>query len=122
MPKLSQEGRGEETLGGRLTSVRLARGWTQQRLADAVGTSQAVVQRIETGKCRHPRIIDELAEALDVSPAWLMYGSRVVEDLEREAIETATAWSRLGEPHRSTLRDMIFRFVREAESERAKVA
>jgi transcriptional regulator with XRE-family HTH domain len=109
MPKLLRDGRAKETLGGRLTAKRLGKGWTQHELAARVGTSQAVVQRIETGKCRHPRIIHELAQALEVSPAWLMYGNHVIEDLEEEAIDTARVWSRLAEPHRSALKDMILR-------------
>jgi len=117
MPKLSKEGRGSETLGGRLTKCRLKKGWTQHQLAAVVGTSQAVVQRIETGKCKHPRIIDELGEALDVSAAWLMYGVSVIDGLEEEAIETARAWSRLDEPHRSALREMILRVVAETEGD-----
>lgn len=119
MPKLSKEGRGSETLGGRLTDCRLNKGWTQHQLAAVVGTSQAVVQRIETGKCKHPRIINELAEALDVTAAWLMYGVSVIDGLEEEAIETARAWSKLGEPHRSALREMILRVAAETEDESA---
>ena len=38
----------------------MKKGLTQHELAAHVGTSQAVIQRIETGKCRHPRIIEEL--------------------------------------------------------------
>ena len=119
MPKLSKKGRGHETLGGRLTRSRLKKDWTQHQLAEKVGTSQAVVQRIETGKCRHPRIIQELASALEVSPAWLMYGACAVDGLEQEAIETARAWSRLMEPHRSALKEMILRFAADAESRSA---
>ena len=53
-----------DNLGARLTRSRLRHGWTQHELAHSVGTSQAVVQRIETGKCRHPRNIDRLATFL----------------------------------------------------------
>ena len=116
MPKLSTQGRERDSLGGRLTTSRLRRGWTQHELAARVGTSQAVVQRIETGKCRHPRIIVELADALDVSPAWLMYGATAVDGLDQEAIETARAWLRLSEPHRSAMRDMILQIARETEA------
>ena len=115
MPKLSNKGRGRETLGGRLTRSRLKKEWTQHQLAERVGTSQAVVQRIETGKCRHPRIIRELAESLEVSAAWLMYGASAIDGLEQEAIDTARAWSKLMEPHRSALKEMIMRFAADAE-------
>ncbi len=99
------------TLGGRLTYSRVEKGWTQHQLAAAVGTSQAVIQRIEAGKCNHPRILTELAEALEVSPAWLMFGVHVIEGLEQEAIETARAWSRLMEPQRTALKEMILRIA-----------
>ena len=76
-----------------------------------------MVQRIETGKCKHPRIIDELAQSLEVSPAWLMYGVNIIDGLEQEAIETARAWSALGEPHRSALREMILAVAAETEED-----
>ena len=100
-----------DTLGSRLTRSRLRRGWTQHELAKHVGTSQAVVQRIETGKCRHPRNIDRLADVLAVSPAWLMYGAEVMDGLEPDAIETAKAWSNLTEPHRTALKEMILKIA-----------
>lgn len=109
MPKALERCGDTSTLGGRLTASRIGKGLTQHQLADAVGTSQAVIQRIEAGKCSHPRILNELAAALDVSPAWLMYGVNVIEDLELEAIETARAWSRLTEPQRTALKEMIMR-------------
>ena len=50
-------------------------------------------------------------EALKVSPAWLMFGVTVIEGLEQEAIETARAWSRLMEPQRTALKEMILRIA-----------
>ena len=111
MPRAIERQAGTATLGGRLTFSRVEKGWTQHQLAAAVGTSQAVIQRIEAGKCNHPRILNELAEALDVSPAWLMFGVEVIDDLEQEAIETAKAWSRLMEPQRTALKEMIMRIA-----------
>ncbi|MCB1741979.1 MAG: helix-turn-helix transcriptional regulator [Gammaproteobacteria bacterium] len=96
-----------------MTRVRLRKGLTQHQLAHTVGTSQAVVQRIETGKCKHPRNIDQIADALSVSPAWLMYGVEVMDGIEQEAVETARAWSKLEEPHRSALKEMILKIARE---------
>jgi hypothetical protein len=52
-----------------------------------------------------------LAEALEVNPAWLMFGVHVIEGLEQEAIETARAWSRLMEPQRTALKEMILRLA-----------
>jgi transcriptional regulator with XRE-family HTH domain len=97
------------TLGGRLRRRRLELGWTQVRLAEAVGTSQAVVQKIENGKSLRPRILEELARALGVSPAWLMFGAEEAGGLSEEALELARAWSRLEEPHRTAMREAILK-------------
>jgi transcriptional regulator with XRE-family HTH domain len=97
------------TLGGRLRRRRLELGWTQVRLAEAVGTSQAVVQKIENGKSLRPRILEELAGALAVSPAWLMFGVEEAGGLSEEALELARAWSRLEEPHRTAMREAILK-------------
>jgi transcriptional regulator with XRE-family HTH domain len=113
MHRFSRDRVDSDSLGARLTKSRLRRGWTQHELARNVGTSQAVVQRIETGKCRHPRNIDRIADVLEVSPAWLMFGAEVMDGLEQDAIETAKAWNNLSEPHRSALKEMILKIVDE---------
>ncbi len=97
------------TLAGRLRKRRREFGWTQVQLAEEVGTSQAVIQKIENGKSLRPRILEELARALDVSPSWLMFGVEEVSALDDEALELAKAWANLPEPHRSAMRDAIFR-------------
>jgi hypothetical protein len=33
-----------------------------------------VIQKIENGKSRQPRIMEDLAIALEVNPAWLQWG------------------------------------------------
>lgn len=97
------------TLAGRLRNRRKAFGWTQVQLAETVGTSQAVIQKIENGKSLRPRILEELAAALEVSPSWLMFGVEEVGELSGDALELARAWANLPEPHRSAMRDAIFR-------------
>jgi ribosome-binding protein aMBF1 (putative translation factor) len=42
------------TLAARLRSKRRQLGWTQERLAEAAGTTQAVIQKIENGKSLRP--------------------------------------------------------------------
>ena len=64
----------KEAIGIRLRETRLDRGFTQERLGELAGTNQAVIQKIENGKVRHPRIVDGLAVALEVNPAWLQWG------------------------------------------------
>jgi len=102
--------RGENvSLAHRLRSRRKELNWTQTQLADRVGTSQAVIQKIENGKSLRPRNIDGIARALGVTPAWLMFGAGNGITLAEEAIEVANAWQQLDEPQRSALKAEILR-------------
>ena len=58
----------------RLREARTARGLTQAELGKLAGTNQAVIQKIENGWTLRPRMVDGLALALDVDPAWLQWG------------------------------------------------
>ena len=62
------------SIGARLRDARISKGFTQEELGKLAGTSQAVIQKIENGRVWHPRIVVELAVALDVNPAWLQWG------------------------------------------------
>lgn len=97
------------TLGGRLRQRRKELGWTQMLLADKVGTSQAVIQKIENGKSLRPRILEQIADSLGVRPAWLQFGVEEVGELNEEAIELARAWSKLDEPHRTAMKEAILK-------------
>lgn len=110
--EMTKRGKSHEdlgTLGGRLRKRRKELGWTQMYLAEQVGTSQAVIQKIENGKSLRPRILEQIADALEVRPAWLMFGVEEVGELNEEAIELARAWSKLSEPHRSAMKDAILK-------------
>ena len=100
---------GPEHIGVRLRTTRRDKGFTQDQLAKEAGTNQAVIQKIENGKSLRPRILEELARALDVKPAWLMFGVEEAGELSEDAIELARAWARLKEPHRSAMREAILR-------------
>jgi transcriptional regulator with XRE-family HTH domain len=101
-----------DTLGSRLRRKRRERGWTQEELALRAGTNQAVIQKIENGKCLRPRKIDEIAQVLDVNPAWLMFGEEANSTLlDEEATEVAKAWNHLPEPIRSRIKRNIFEQV-----------
>ena len=65
---------GIDNVGSRLRMVRREKDLKQAELGGLVGTSQGSIQKIENGKSFRPRMIMELAEALDVSPAWLQFG------------------------------------------------
>lgn len=56
-----------ESIGRLVHDARTARNWSQQRLADELGTVQSAVHRIETGQQNLSlSMIDRLAEALDM--------------------------------------------------------
>ena len=100
------------TLADRVKRTRKERGLTQQRLGELIDSNQASIQKIENGKSLRPRNIVELAKALRVSPSWLMFGHASVEEffaeeLDAEALEMADAWSKLAEPHRSSIKQAI---------------
>ena len=95
----------------RLRETRKNRELTQQELGDLAGTNQAVIQKIENGKSLRPRNIEHIAGALDVRPAWLMFGVNEVEDLDEEAVQVARAWTRLKEPERSAMKETIRRLA-----------
>ena len=62
------------SIGIRLREALLSKGLTQVELGKLAGTSQAVIEKIENGRIWHPRVVVELAVALDVNPAWLQWG------------------------------------------------
>lgn len=56
-----------ESIGRLIHDARSARGWSQQRLADELGTAQSAVHRIETGQQNLSlSMINRLAEALEM--------------------------------------------------------
>ena len=96
-----------DSLGERLRSKRREMGMTQEQLAERADTTQAVIQKIENGKSLRPRKIDKIAAALGVKAAWLMFGSDRFDHVDEEAMEIASAWSRLDEGLRNELRAKI---------------
>ena len=62
------------SLGERMRFRRRELGLTQDELALLSGTNQAVIQKIENGKSLRPRKLDVIADALNITPAWLLYG------------------------------------------------
>lgn len=58
------------TFGSNLRTVRIAKGYTQQELADIIGSQQPAYSKIENGETNVTlKTINKLAQALDVSPA-----------------------------------------------------
>ena len=62
------------SIGTRLKQLRMRKGQSLQRVADAVGSSKAHIWELETGKSANPSItlLTRLAEHLGVSTAYLV--------------------------------------------------
>lgn len=63
------------TLAERLREARKAASMTQKTLGDAVGVSQAAIQKIETGRAAQTTKLLDIANALRVRPEWLSSGT-----------------------------------------------
>lgn len=64
--------------GHRIETLRVERGWTQQKLADMVTQagyriSQSGIDKLEKRDARRPRGIREIARVLGVNEDWLLY-------------------------------------------------
>lgn len=68
------------TLGGRLAEARLKRGFSQETLGDMIDRTRITINSYEKGKFE-PGIsmLDHLAKALGVSPAYLAFGMHGVQ-------------------------------------------
>ena len=62
------------TTGDRIRQARMAKGMTQEELADKLGVKFGVISKYETGRVKNLKreTIAALAEILDVKPSWLM--------------------------------------------------
>jgi DNA-binding XRE family transcriptional regulator len=63
-----------KAFGERLAERRDVLGMTQDALGRAVGYTQQTIQGLEIGKTKRPGRIVDLAEALQTSVEWLLYG------------------------------------------------
>lgn len=64
-------------MGARLQATRIARGLTKAALARTVGLSPSAFAKIERGGQSGVDVVESLAQALKVSPAWLAFGQGV---------------------------------------------
>lgn len=72
-------------MGARLQAVRTERGLTKAALARRIDLSPTALANIENGAQSGVEVIEALAKALDVSPAWLAFnqGPRVLPPSRR---------------------------------------
>jgi transcriptional regulator with XRE-family HTH domain len=75
-----------DTFGGRLREARRRKVWRQEDLSAASGVAVVTISRLEAGYGTAPRqsTVRKLADALDVDPAWLLFG-----DVEWEGKDAA---------------------------------
>lgn len=80
-------------MGARLESVRIERQLTKAALARQVSLSPSTVADIEKGAQTGIDVLEALAKALDVTPAWLAFnqGPRELPKRRRAAKPTAPA-------------------------------
>lgn len=67
-----------QTLAERVAKRREQLGLSQKTLAEKIQVSQQSINKIESGQTRSPRNLDRLAEALEASPQWLLFGDESV--------------------------------------------
>ena len=111
------------TIGARLKYARDQLGWTQDRLATAIGTSRGVVTNIEAEKTEpQPIVVKAICSAMGLNPEWLMYGQNQMiatptsEETLNELREIA---SRLPEAMQLVLLDTAQSMVKRLEIERS---
>lgn len=85
----------------RIADARIARGWSQEDLARAVGTTQQTIQRWETGQT-DPQVgkVAAISAALGVTMSYLLgvepLSSDSLTDEERSLLATFRACNRTG--------------------------
>lgn len=95
------------TLAERLMWARRQKRLTQQQLADAVDASREQIAAVESGRTKMPRKIINLAEVLEISPAWLQFGVEELDELSEESIRMALDIDSLDPMQRASLRHLI---------------
>ena len=61
-------------IGARVRDARIARGLSQDKLAEFADTIPGVIEKLENGEVLLPLIVVEMATVLGVTPAWLLWG------------------------------------------------
>lgn len=97
----------------RLKEIRRKRGFSQQKIADAIGVSRAAIHQMEKGNIQRTSHILKLAMLLSVSPAWLEFGEGDVDsgqfDLSEQEVELIRQFRALNEEDKNTVINIITR-------------
>lgn len=104
------------TLGERIKLTRKALGFSQSELADKVGISYAQIGRYETKDTQPPaKTLTVIADALEVSPDFLLYGSNDEKAKTRlsdpELINQFKAIEDMDEDDRNVVKKLIDAFI-----------
>lgn len=111
------------TIGERLKEARKARGYTQDTLAEKIGTSRGVITNIEHDKVDEPQsmVVTTICNVLHISKDWLLDGVGTME-LSDEAVKNAkvlleinTLAEQLSEEEQRYILDIIKSYQRLAE-------
>ena len=78
-------------MGARLASVRIERGLTKVALARQLDLSATAIANIEKGAQTGVDVLESLAKALGVSPAWLAFGEGPREIPKRSRTRTESS-------------------------------
>ena len=72
------------TVGERVRHARLSKALTQGELSESSGIPVVTISRIENDRygTPRPRTLRRLSDALDVSPAWLLFGEQDSRDTQ----------------------------------------
>lgn len=86
--KNAKDPKGGSDLGGRITALRKAKGWSQTELASKTGVSYAQIGRYETKGAQPPaEVLKALATALDTTVYYLLSGS--ADDRAKDSLTDA---------------------------------
>lgn len=92
-----------ETVAERLIRARRAAGLTQAELARLAGVSREVIAHMEVGRSKKPDAVKAIADALKISPAWLMFGDARIDTLSKDVLQAAMDLQKLPEDMRRAL-------------------
>ena len=72
---------GNIEIGNKIKHARILRGATLDEIAQKVGVAKSTIQRYENGKIKKIKlpVVESIAIALDINPAWLVGKSKNME-------------------------------------------
>jgi transcriptional regulator with XRE-family HTH domain len=104
----------------RFELLKSREGLTQEKLAESLGVTQGTVGHWLNAR-RAPDTLamyEQLAKALGVSPAWLLYG--IDQTISQETLEFAKLWERLPASQRIALHEAVRSLVKQIEKSTAE--